>query len=144
METNSLPKNEWRFVAAALLPKNHFATAHTQRSALKLQRKRFPNPKNNFVIPSEVENGAVRETATKTGRPKAERTGSEVSQISHMKIRVALVIAFSLLAATLRAEKISLVGATVRISTVCARTKRKSRGSNRISTTSSRATFEAA
>jgi len=30
-----------------------------------------------------------------------------------MKIRVALVLAFSLLAAALRAEKISLVGATV-------------------------------
>jgi hypothetical protein len=34
-----------------------------------------------FVIPSEVENVAVRETATQTGRPKAERTGSEVNQI---------------------------------------------------------------
>ena len=29
------------------------------------------------VIPSEVENGAVRETATWTGRPEAEQTGSE-------------------------------------------------------------------
>jgi N6-L-threonylcarbamoyladenine synthase len=29
------------------------------------------------VIPSEVESGAVRETATRTGRPEAERTGSE-------------------------------------------------------------------
>jgi imidazolonepropionase-like amidohydrolase len=39
--------------------------------------------------------------------------GSEVNQISRMKIRVALVLAFSLLTAALRAEKISLVGATV-------------------------------
>src|SRR6266576_1512934 len=39
--------------------------------------------------------------------------GSEVNQISRMKIRVALVLAFSLLSAALRAEKVSLVGATV-------------------------------
>ena len=30
-----------------------------------------------LVIASEVENGAAREAATYTGRPKAERTGSE-------------------------------------------------------------------
>src|SRR5262249_38263077 len=30
-----------------------------------------------FVIPSEVENGAAGEAATWTGRPEAERTGSE-------------------------------------------------------------------
>src|SRR4051812_39698577 len=30
-----------------------------------------------IVIPSEVENGAAGEAATSTGRPKAERTGSE-------------------------------------------------------------------
>ena len=29
------------------------------------------------VIPSEVENGATGEAATWTGRPEAERTGSE-------------------------------------------------------------------
>src|SRR5258705_12364489 len=39
--------------------------------------------------------------------------GSEVNQISRMKIRVAFVLAFSLLSSALRAEKISLVGATV-------------------------------
>jgi imidazolonepropionase-like amidohydrolase len=39
--------------------------------------------------------------------------GSEMNQISRMKIRVALVLAFSLFTAALRAEKISLVGATV-------------------------------
>jgi hypothetical protein len=31
----------------------------------------------NAVIPSAVENGAAREAATWTGRPEAERTGSE-------------------------------------------------------------------
>jgi hypothetical protein len=30
-----------------------------------------------LVIPSEVENGAAREVATWTGKPQAERTGSE-------------------------------------------------------------------
>src|SRR5882724_9654246 len=39
--------------------------------------------------------------------------GSEVNQISRMKIRVAFVLAFSLLSAAVRAEKVSLVGATV-------------------------------
>jgi hypothetical protein len=29
------------------------------------------------VVPSEVENGVAREAATWTGRPQAERTGSE-------------------------------------------------------------------
>jgi hypothetical protein len=32
---------------------------------------------NLSVIPSEVENGAAGEAATWTGRPEAERTGSE-------------------------------------------------------------------
>jgi hypothetical protein len=35
------------------------------------------NDKLTYVIPSEVENGAAREAATWTGRPQAERTGSE-------------------------------------------------------------------
>jgi len=39
--------------------------------------------------------------------------GSEVNQISDMKFRLSLVVALSLCVATLRAEKISLVGATV-------------------------------
>jgi imidazolonepropionase-like amidohydrolase len=39
--------------------------------------------------------------------------GSEVNQISGMKFRLALVLALSLCIATLRAERISLVGATV-------------------------------
>jgi imidazolonepropionase-like amidohydrolase len=39
--------------------------------------------------------------------------GSEVNQISRIKFRIALVLAFSFLSAALRAEKISLVGATV-------------------------------
>jgi hypothetical protein len=34
--------------------------------------------RNNLtVVPSEVENGAAGEAATWTGRPQAERTGSE-------------------------------------------------------------------
>src|SRR6058998_1792118 len=33
--------------------------------------------KHVFVIPSEVENGAAREAATWTERPKAERAGGE-------------------------------------------------------------------
>jgi hypothetical protein len=32
---------------------------------------------HTLVIPSEVENEAAWEAATSTGRPKAERTGSE-------------------------------------------------------------------
>src|SRR5215468_3179551 len=39
--------------------------------------------------------------------------GSEVNQISRMKIRIAFVVAFSLLTIALRAERVSLVGATV-------------------------------
>jgi len=39
--------------------------------------------------------------------------GSKVNQISDMKFRLSLVVALSLCVATLRAEKISLVGATV-------------------------------
>src|SRR5512132_1094685 len=89
METNSLPKNEWRFVAAALPRRNRFATAHTRRLASKPPRKRCRNQRNNFC--------------------HSERSRG----ISGMKIRVALVLAFSLLSAALRAEKISLVGATV-------------------------------
>src|SRR4029077_11895905 len=81
--------NEWRFAAAALPPRNHFATARTRKSASKRQRKQFRNQRNNFC--------------------HSERSRG----ISRMKIRVALVLAFSLLSAALRAEKISLVGATV-------------------------------
>src|SRR5512133_2473078 len=89
METNSLPKNEWRFVAAALPRRNRFATAHTRRLASKPPRKRCRNQRNNFC--------------------HSERSRG----ISRMKIRVALVLASSLLAAVLRAEEISFVGATV-------------------------------
>src|SRR6476620_8592363 len=89
METNSLSKNEWRFVAAARPRRNRFATAHTRRSDSKPQRKRYRNRRNKFCH-SERSRGIFR-----------------------MKIRVALVLAFSLLAAALHAEKISLVGATV-------------------------------
>src|SRR5882672_3759236 len=89
METSSLPKNEWHFVAAVLPPRNRFAMARTRRSDFKPLRKRCRNQRNNFCH-SEPSRG-----------------------ISRMKIRVALVIAFSLLTAALRAEKISLVGATV-------------------------------
>src|SRR6266576_2804709 len=89
METNSLPKNEWHFAAAALPPRNRFAMARTRRSDFKPLRKRCRNQRNNFCH---------------SGRSRG---------ISRMKIRVALVLAFSLLSAALRAEKISLVGATV-------------------------------
>src|SRR6266850_2115608 len=89
METSSLPKNEWHFVAAVLPPRNRFAMARTRRSAFKPLRKRCRNQRNNFC------------------HSKRSRG------ISRMKIRVALVLAFSLLSAALRAEKISLVGATV-------------------------------
>src|SRR6476659_4454718 len=89
MDTNSQWKNEWHFVAAALPPTNRFATARIRRSVSKRQRKRFRNRRNNFC--------------------HSERSRG----ISRMKIRVALVLAFSLLTAALRAEKISLIGATV-------------------------------
>src|SRR5262245_33712805 len=89
METNSPPKNEWHFVAAVLRPRNRFATAHIQKSALMPQRKRCRNPKNSFC--------------------HSERSRG----ISRMKLGVPLVLAFSLLTATAYAKKISLVGATV-------------------------------
>src|SRR6516165_11862102 len=89
METNSQPKNEWHFVAAALRPRNHFATARTRKSASKLQRRQCRNQRNNFC--------------------HSERSRG----ISRMKIRIALILAFSLFSGVLRAEKISLVGATV-------------------------------
>src|SRR6188472_3202319 len=87
--TNSLSKNEWLFAAVALPRRNRFATARIRRSALKPQRQRFRSPRNNFC--------------------HSERSRG----ISRMKLRVALLLAFSLLTATLRAEKIALVGATV-------------------------------
>src|SRR6476659_1737340 len=89
MDTNSQWKNEWHFVAAALPPTNRFATARIRRSVSKRQRKRYRNRRNNFC--------------------HSERSRG----ISRMKIRVALVLAFSLLSTALRAEKISLIGATV-------------------------------
>src|SRR6266850_6965632 len=89
METSSLPKNEWHFVAAVLPPRNRFAMARTRRSDFKPLRKRCRNQRNNFC------------------HSKRSRG------ISRMKIRVAILLAFSLLSAALRAEKISLVGATV-------------------------------
>src|SRR4051794_1468389 len=89
MATSSQSKNEWHFAGAALPLRNRFATAHTQRSASKPQRKRCRNQRNNFC--------------------HSERSRG----ISRMKIRVALVLAFSVVIATLRAEKVSLVGATV-------------------------------
>src|SRR5437764_8386334 len=81
-------KNGWRFVAAAHPPKNHFAMAHIRKSASKPQRKRFPNQKNNIL--------SVRAK----------------SRNSDMKFSLSVVVAL-LCVATLRAEKISLVGATV-------------------------------
>src|SRR5436190_1301193 len=89
METNSLSKNEWLSAAAARLRRNRFATAHIPRSVSKPPRKLCRNRRNNFC--------------------HSERSRG----ISRMKIRVALVLAFSLLTAALRAEKISLIGATV-------------------------------
>src|SRR5215470_13917793 len=89
METNSLPRNAWHFVAAALRPRSHFATVHIQKSASKPQRKRCRNQRNSFC--------------------HSERSRG----ISRMKIRLALAFAFSLFSVALHAEKISLVGATV-------------------------------
>src|SRR5215471_11527231 len=89
METNSPSRNAWHFVAAALRPRNHFATAHIQKSASKPQRKRCRNQRNSFC--------------------HSERSRG----ISRMKIRLALAFAFSLFSVALHAEKISLVGATV-------------------------------
>jgi hypothetical protein len=45
-------------------------------------------PKFSFVIPSGVENGAAGEAARWTGRPEAERTGSEriKSLIDHQEM----------------------------------------------------------
>jgi len=40
------------------------------------------------VIPSEVENGAVREAARWTGRPKAERVGTERIKSLDISVRV--------------------------------------------------------
>ena len=50
METNSLPKNEWLFVAAAHRQRNHFATAHTRRSDFKPLRKRYRNQRNSGCL----------------------------------------------------------------------------------------------
>src|SRR5882724_1804697 len=49
METNSLPKNEWHFVAAGHRLRNHFAMAPIRRSASKPPRKRCRNRKNNAM-----------------------------------------------------------------------------------------------
>src|SRR5438093_1751561 len=45
-----------------------------------------------FVIPSEVENGAAREAATSTARPKAERTGSERIKSLDISLRSAVLV----------------------------------------------------
>src|SRR5438093_13575017 len=45
-----------------------------------------------FVIPSEVENGAAREAATSTARPKAERTGSERIKSLDISLRPAVLV----------------------------------------------------
>src|SRR5262245_35965140 len=89
MGTGSPPKNEWHFVAAAPPPRSRFAMAHIRKSALKPQKKRCRTRKNSFC--------------------HSQRSRG----ISPMKIRVALVIALSLSSSALRAEKVSLVGATV-------------------------------
>src|ERR1041384_3780345 len=89
MEINSPPKNEWHFAAVALRRRSLFATGHITGSASKPQRKQCRNQRNNFC--------------------HSERSRG----ISRMKITVALVLALSLSTAALRAEKLSLVGATV-------------------------------
>src|SRR6266700_932523 len=70
-------------------PRSRFATVPIRRSASKPPRKQCRNRKNS--------------------RCHSERSRG----ISRMKFRVALVLAFSLFTAALRAEKISLVGGTV-------------------------------
>src|SRR5947209_19692468 len=87
--------------------------AHIRKSASKLLKKRCRNQKNNILscrAKSRMERfGKPRHR--REGR-KAERMGSEVNQISDMKFSLSVVVVL-LCVATLRAEKISLVGATV-------------------------------
>src|SRR5437763_1258345 len=103
METGFLSKSAWRFVAAAHQPKNPFATARTPKSVLKPPRKRYQNRKNKALSFRRRKHSGLPH------RSFMRRLGG----ISRMNFRIALVIAFTFFTATLRAEKISLVGATV-------------------------------
>src|SRR6516162_378695 len=89
MGTSSPWKNAWRSVAAGHLPRNRFATVPIPKSGSKQRRGLCRNRRNNLC--------------------HSERSRG----ISRMKIKVALVLALLLFTAALRADKISLVGATV-------------------------------
>src|SRR6266513_267107 len=64
--TNSRSKNACHFAAAARPPRNRFVTAHTRRSASKLQRKRCRNPRNNAMRRALLELVALLATANFT------------------------------------------------------------------------------
>src|SRR5438477_4937964 len=89
METNFPSRNAWRCVAAARQPKNLFATGRIPKSASKPRRTRCRNRRNSLCH-SERGRGFFP-----------------------MRFRIEFVIGFLLSFATLHAEKISLVGATV-------------------------------
>src|SRR5437016_3750529 len=103
METGFLSKSAWRFVAAAHQPKNPFATARTPKSVSKPPRKGYQNRKNKALSFRRRKHSGLPRRSFMRG----------LGEISRMNLRITLVIAFLLSVATLQAEKISLIGATV-------------------------------
>src|SRR5437588_1537585 len=103
METGFLSKSAWRFVAAAHQPKNPFATARTPKSVSKPPRKRYQNRKNKALSFRRRKHSGLPCRSFMRG----------LGEISRMNLRITLVIAFLSFTATLHAERISLVGATV-------------------------------
>src|SRR6266403_1315328 len=102
-ETNLQWKNGWRCAAAAHRPRNRFATRRTRKSVSRPQKKLCRNRKNKALsFRRRKHSGLPR-------RSFMRRLG----EISRMNLRITLVVTFLSFTATLHAERISLVGATV-------------------------------